>query len=191
MKGYLDEYGYPVTEEEAYQQFNEVWENLGGSDGDLLTAKSEYQIILAGKYREAIMDAIDDSSSGMTVSRDNLRKRAESLLRYAVDTDMASSTIVPGRSGTARTISRLPRWLGTLTRSSCRPSCTSVIWIFVPQTIEAIGDRFYASVDPNSPGITRAEYETKMGDLYGPKPDDARADIISKVGKALFRQQEV
>ena len=46
VKGYLDEYGYPVTEEEAYQQFNEVWENLGGSDGGLLTAKSEYQIIL-------------------------------------------------------------------------------------------------------------------------------------------------
>ena len=32
---------------------------------------------------------------------------------------------------------------------------------FVPQTIEAIRDRFYASVDPNSPGITRAEYERR------------------------------
>lgn len=191
VKGYLDEYGYPVTEEEAYQQFNEVWENLGGSDGDLLTAKSEYQIILAGKYREAIMDAIDDSSSGMTVSRDNLRKRAESLLRYAVDTDMASSTIVPGSFG----YSEDDFSPATVVGNAYEEFLQTVMHIgdldFVPQTIEAIGDRFYASVDPNSPGITRAEYETKMGDLYGPKPDDARADIISKVGKALFRQQEV
>lgn len=191
VKDRLSRYKYPIDEEAASQQFEQVWEKLGGSDGDLLDAKDAYQSLLWGKYREAIMDVIDDSSSGMTVSRDRLQKRAESLLRYAVDTDMAASIAIPGSFGYSKDDFSPAVVVGDAYEAFLQTVMHVGDLDFVPTTIESIGSRFYAAVDPNSPGFTRAEYETKMGDLYGTKPTDERAHIISIVGKTLFRQQEV